>query len=405
MNPFICRVPKSLSFGRQTDRSFYYSPNFSLNGQINTHLVSCVKFARHCNLVYFFQKSYSSLSNCSATMHGRKRAEYKERLRDPKTAAALAEKAEKWYALMTELSRRRDSESNETERSTTIALIEKALLVNPDPLQLWNYRRELLLLETEAKGDSEKILQNELALTKAALQRNPKAYGAWFHRKWILALLKPNKEILGSELKLTAQLFTMDERNFHCWNYRRFVVSALSNCWTGGWELPKMGAQIGGTLDCGVIPSDVLQSEWEFTQQKIQDNFSNFSAFHYRSQLLPRILAENEEKKQSDILEEEMQLVENAIFTEPDDQTAWWYHRLLLLEHKFEPSRLEDQAEMLRELLEDSPGKWVVLGLYEVLSSLSSCQDEQVHLLKRLIEMDSDRANRYHELLVNLETI
>jgi geranylgeranyl transferase type-2 subunit alpha len=341
-------------------------------------------------------------------MHGRKRAEYKERLRDPKTAAGLAQKAEKWYALVKELSRRRESDSDQAELSTTITLIEKALLVNPDPINLWNHRRELILLETKGKEETDSILQNELALTQATLQRNPKAYGAWFHRKWILALLKPKKEVLDNELKMTANLFAMDERNFHCWNYRRFVVSAMADCWNGAWELPEMGPQIGAMVlntASATIPSDVIQSEWEFTHQKIQDNFSNFSAFHYRSQLLPHILAQTEDgNKKKDLLEEELQLVENAIFTEPDDQTAWWYHKLLLLEHKFEPSRLEDQAEMLRELLEDSPGKWVLLGLHGVLSISNTCQEEQGQLLKRLIEVDSDRANRYEYLLLNLNT-
>ena len=36
------------------------------------------------------------------------------------------------------------------------------------------------------------------------------------------------------------------------------------------------------------------------------------------------------EKNDDDILEQEMQLIEDAICTEPDDQTAWWYHKLLL---------------------------------------------------------------------------
>jgi hypothetical protein len=35
------------------------------------------------------------------------------------------------------------------------------------------------------------------------------------------------------------------------------------------------------------MPPDLVVLEWEFTKQKIQDNFS---AFHYQSQLLPYIL-------------------------------------------------------------------------------------------------------------------
>ena len=198
-------------------------------------------------------------------MHGRKRDEYKARLKDPKTAAALSQKAQQWYALQDELKRRRQQQRDEasaaatddddkeeeeekgvSERSMTLTLMEKALLVNPDPLSLWNHRRELILLDVKGKkkkktnnddeeeekatDNNNEILTCELALTQAALKRNPKAYGAWFHRKWILALLMPNIDILRNELTLTAQFFTLDERNFHCWNYRRFVVSALAGC-------------------------------------------------------------------------------------------------------------------------------------------------------------------------------
>ena len=339
-------------------------------------------------------------------MHGRNRDEYKAKFRDPKVAAGLEKKAQQWYTLMEALieARNPDNAKEKDKRKGTLDLIEKALIVNADPLNLWNHRRELLLAEKEETENTDPILKNELELTQVALQHNPKAYGAWFHRKWILALLKPDKSVLQNELKLTEKFLSLDERNFHCWNYRRFVVSALASCWNGGWELPAMGPQIGNSSNSAPvsIPQDTLRAEWDFTQQKIQDNFSNFSAFHYRSQLLPRMIAEKGDE--AALLEEELRVVENAIFTEPDDQTAWWYHKLLLLEYKFEPSRLEEQAEMLRELLEDSPGKWVLIGLFEILSVLDTCKEERCELLKRLMALDQDRSTRYQELLEKLES-
>ena len=152
-----------------------------------------------------------------------------------------------------------------------------------------------------------------------------------------------------------------------------------------------------------MIPS-LLQTEWDFTTTKIQDNFSNFSAFYYRSQLLPGYL-----EIASDPLlvwRNEFQLIENAVCTEPDDQTAWWYQALLLsfdskLFHMEElRANLLDQVSLLWELLEDSPNsKWVLMGLHRLLESLKVETEQQRELLRRLQQVDPDRAQRYQQLL------
>ena len=503
-------------------------------------------------------------------MHGRKREEYKARLKEPKVAAGLSHKAQQWHALMGTLSQQRnfnrrhgqkeevtegleskDTDGDEamsasaiTPTSTTMDLVEKALLVNPDPSHLWNHRRELVqqCMDEQEPCDKSKVLQHELTLTQSAIQRNPKAYGAWFHRKWtirqllLLLLLdcssnnsssststatgtaeKASEQqsspttmipLLNGEIALTAKLLSSDERNFHCWNYRRYVVDALATSsyiqllqssstlspsssslsiqkvayqMDGSWKLfqdstTSMGAQVAAVaaVEAAEIQKDtsdkidenvtetatskelrssllqIIQSEWKFTQTKIQDNFSNFSAFYYRSQLLP-ILHQMEkatatnETAMTDRMEEEFQLVENAMCTEPDDQTAWWYHAILLdfiVANEASPNiagndssnnedkasatenavdyyknRLQQQAELLRELLAEEAseaaggGKWILLGLHRILHVLTDklrCIDEekqdayrseQVKLLNQLIQVDPDRTQRYLELI------
>jgi len=90
-------------------------------------------------------------------------------------------------------------------------------------------------------------------------------------------------------------------------------------------------------------PKAGLNEELKFTLEKIIENFSNYSAFHCRSSLMKHMIDEvyeNREKNEKDnennilnirsMLERETEVVENAIFTEPDDQSPWWYLRFLI---------------------------------------------------------------------------
>ena len=62
------------------------------------------------------------------------------------------------------------------------------------------------------------------------------------------------------------RLLAQDARNFHGWSYRRFVVARA-----------------------GIPP----EAEVDYARDQIHANFSNYSAWHARSQLLP-LLPENQ---------------------------------------------------------------------------------------------------------------
>lgn len=199
---------------------------------------------------------------------------------------------------------------------------------------------------------------------------------------------------LSAELATCREFLKADQRNFHCWIYRRYVVD----------------------ISHGQI-SD--QNEFDFTTEKIQENFSNYSAFHHRSVYIKQLDVDIQA-----LLEGEFAIIENAIFTEPDDQSAWWYHQFLLRWAKekikidtcsesdadssgkrdwFE-GVLQQQIELIRSLLEIEPrSKWGItclVNLIDAVSELRTDRDEPLlqerrELLNLLIDIDPVHIKRY----------
>lgn len=132
--------------------------------------------------------------------------------------------------------------------------------------------------EEEAQKHDAQIITSELAFTIPLLLEAPKCYWLWNHRSWTLQQATTRLEtpaarsIWEAELGLAGKMLAKDQRNFHAWGYRRWVVSQL--------EGPELG---GGSM---------VESEFQYTTDKIHANLSNFSAWHNRSQLILRLLSE-----------------------------------------------------------------------------------------------------------------
>jgi geranylgeranyl transferase type-2 subunit alpha len=237
------------------------------------------------------------------------------------------------------LARRAEHRSDPESLKLCAALIEH----NPEVYTAWNWRREVvgpLLLEKDGKKEEEegpststssdddirvKLAQAELDLTEKSLRRNPKCYSAWHHRRWVLLQRPFLKHLLQKELVLVDKLLDADARNFHAWAHRRAVAR-----------------------EAGVLPKE---SE-EAAMRRVEDNFSNYSAWHERSAtlLLEEAATEKNDGENDDddddggkkssaspppllsasVLEREYDLVQQAVFTDPEDQAPWLYHRWLL---------------------------------------------------------------------------
>ena len=266
----------------------------------------------------------------------------------------------------------------------TLMLTEQMLTRNCDFHVIWNYRREILLhmfdkAKDELAGEElqaaiNKLEDKELALTRQCIAKeNPKSYGTWHHRQWIVS--RGNCD-LNKEIQLCTEFLRLDERNFHCWNYRRFVVAQA--------EIPA-------------------EDEFAYTTEKVSENFSNYSALHYRVSLLDGVIASRVQESKEDtaagtlkeniaveLMRDELELVQNAIFTEPDDQSCWMHVRCLVkwasgATASAPPIPSEVLGDMIGELLDNcrtllemGDCKWALLCLLELLSNSWGGQTQDV---------------------------
>ena len=223
-------------------------------------------------------------------MHGRKRVGVPPPT--PEVVAATAKKVEQYKKLSSIVLHHR---AGHTTSPQSLELAGQLLAANPDVYTLWNYVREQVLClgglpgpaaaaaPVAVLGDAEfsALVAAQLALTVAAISRNPKSYPAWNHRRWLVENFHSGRGgsagggapliPLQGELALCAELLAKDERNFHCWNYRRWVVAL--ECSAGS----------------AASTEATLARELAFTDAKITQNFSNYSAWHARTCILQRM--------------------------------------------------------------------------------------------------------------------
>lgn len=201
------------------------------------------------------------------------------------------------------------------------------LALNPEFYTIWNYRREILsALFANKTVDPIKLLEDDLKLVMAQLKLFPKCYWIWGHRIWCLFQLQElNAANWKFELLIVSKLLEMDSRNFLGWQYRRFVIDNI--------EKNIADAELLKNLKINV-------DEFNFTTSKINNNISNFSAWHNRTKLIPKIFSILHEIGDESLLQQddyklfqnphtllvhELDLVKTGMFMDSDDTSVWLY--------------------------------------------------------------------------------
>jgi geranylgeranyl transferase type-2 subunit alpha len=297
--------------------------------------------------------------------------------------------------------------------------VTKLLNENPEYYTIWNHRRRVLAaLIAEESQSPDELLQGDLQLTFVLLRKFPKCYWIWNHRDWLLqkaeSLLGADAALMlwSGELQLVNKMLHADSRNFHAWGYRRIVVS----------KIERLGASTSDPTDTG---SSLAQSEFDYTTKMIKTNLSNFSAWHNRGQLIPRILRERNAgaKERRAFLKSELELIAEAINTDPFDQSIWFYHQYLMstispscpsdrliaedLTNGERQKYYEGEMEYIKEILEDETDcKWIyegLLGLAEAYLEVDAgtgavTTKEMRAWLQELKRLDALRRGRWEDL-------
>lgn len=265
-------------------------------------------------------------------------------------------------------------------------LTTKLLRLNPEYYTIWNIRRRCLIssllsgaadrsgAETQEQAPNAKnqesdadVLQAEIAFTMPLLMEFPKCYWIWNYRQWILSQaiqrlpLPVARKIWETELGLVSKMLNRDQRNYHAWGYRRLVVAQL--------ESPELDGK------------SMAEDEFAYTTKMIGQSLSNFSAWHNRSQLIPRVLEQRgaDDKARAAFLVEELDLVREGLNVGPEDQSLWYYHQFLVSQIVGDGKRpsitpaltvdekiayLRHEIDEIKDLLEDYAD---VKSIYEAL--------------------------------------
>ena len=240
--------------------------------------------------------------------------------------------------------------------------------------------REHEVKSTERNKAIFELVSNDLDFLFPLLRKFPKCYWIWNYRLWLLeesSKLLPTidaRRFWQQELGLASKMLSMDSRNFLGWGYRRTVVAALES----------------NLLNAGGTTRSMTEEEFTYTTKMIESNLSNFSAWHNRSKLIPRLLDERKADGTArrnfldkgtllcwhQILHDtnpslELELIQRGLWTDSNDQSLWFYHQYLMC--TFDPECAS--KSMAPFLTTDEKLTYVTKELANLLDMLDGAED------------------------------
>jgi len=169
----------------------------------------------------------------------------------------------------------------------------------------------------------------------------------------------------------------------------------------------------------------MVETEFEYTTKMINAHLSNFSAWHNRSKLIPRLLDERnaDDLERRKFLDNEFDMMRNALWTDSSDQSLWFYYQFLMttlvdhvghktivpnFTHTDRAEYVERQLVDLQDMLDGAEDcKWIYNALLEYTLALCEMQERQPSYdekedlktwLAELRNLDQARSGRWNDV-------
>ncbi|KAM4059299.1 protein prenyltransferase alpha subunit repeat domain-containing protein [Hirsutella rhossiliensis] len=315
----------------------------------------------------------------------------------------------------------------------TFLLTSQLLRLNPEYYTIWNVRRRCLTSGI-LYGASHNPSPSSSAETRSSLNPKESNSGSPTLKPCVGdASQTPQKQIEGvirSELGFTVPLLIEYPKCYWIWKYRLWILDQATDKLSTGTARAIWEEELG--LVSKMLLKDrrsAVESEFDYTTKAIHEDLSNFSAWHNRSQLIPRLLRERgaDNASRKEFLDDELDTIREALNVGPEDQSLWYYHHYLcfnliessgsraIVPHMPAAERktyVIAEIANIRELAKDFRDiKWVYEALIEYtlaiiqLDSRSVQNEEKREIsqwLAKLRELDRKRSGRWDDFETQL---